>query len=164
MKTSWYREPWAWFVFALPFTAIISGTTFYIIANTNADTVVVGDYYKKGKAINFQVSKVKLAQKLGMKFDLKLSDNELIVKPTGIEKVFPVLKLAFNHPTLENRDFNLKLTPDGNGHFRHHFNEPVIGKWKLTITPFEDHWKIHDTIYLPQNDFIQLIPDPTKAQ
>jgi hypothetical protein len=164
MKTSWYREPWAWFVFALPFTAVISGTTFYIIANTNADTVVVGDYYKKGKAINFQVSKIKLAQKLGMRFDLKLADNELVIKPTGIEKVFPVLNLAFNHPTLEDRDFKLTLTPDGNGYFRHHFDESIAGKWKLTVTPFEGHWKIHDTIYLPQSDYIKLIPDPTKAQ
>jgi hypothetical protein len=164
MKTSWYREPWAWLVFALPFTAVISGTTFYIIANSNPDTLVVGDYYKKGKSINLEVGRVKLAQKLGMRFELKLVDNELIIKPTGIEKVFPLLNANFFHPTLEKQDFYLALTPDGNGHFRHKFDHKVSGKWKLTLSSFKEDWKIQNTIYLPQSDFIELIPDPTRAQ
>jgi len=164
MKTSWYQEPWAWLVFALPFIAVVAGISTYIIANTNPDTLVVGDYYKKGKSINLEVSRVKLAQKLGMRFSLKLENNELIIKPTGIEKTFPLLNLSFFHPTLEERDFHLSLTPDGNGFFRHAFEKKVTGKWKLTLTPFENHWKIQDTITLPQTNYIDLIPDPTKAQ
>ena len=164
MKTSWYKEPWAWLVFGLPCVAVVASISTYIIANTNPDTLVIGDYYKKGKSINLEVSKVKMAQKLGMKFSLKLANNELIIKPIGIEKRFPLLNLSFFHPTLEKKDFYLSLTPDGNGFFRHHFSEKVSGKWKLTITPFENHWKIQDTIILPQADFINFIPDPTKAQ
>jgi len=164
MKSSWYREPWAWLVFILPFTAVVAGIATYIIANTNPDTLVVGDYYKKGKSINLEVGKVKLAQKLGMRFELKLSDNELIIKPTGIEKVFPLINANFYHPTLEENDFYLALTPDGNGHFRHQFDHEVSGKWKLTITSFEGNWKIQNTITLPQSEFIEIAPDPTRAQ
>ena len=164
MKTSWYREPWAWLVFILPFTAVVAGIATYIIANTDADTLVVGDYYKKGKSINLEVGKVKAAQKLGMRFALQLVDNELVIKPTGIEKVFPLLNINFIHPTLEARDFYLALTPDGNGYFRHQFDKDVSGKWKITLSSFEGHWKIQDTVSLPQQDFIDLIPDPTKAQ
>ena len=164
MKTSWYHEPWAWLVFILPCTAVVAGIATYIIANTDADTLVVGDYYKKGKAINLEVGKVKMAQKLGIRFALQLKENQLIIKPTGIEKTFPLLNVNFFHPTLEERDFYLALTPDGNGYFRHRFEDEVSGKWKLTLSPFEGHWKIQDTIVLPQNDFIDLIPDPIKAQ
>jgi hypothetical protein len=163
MNTSWYKEPWAWFIFFLPFTAVVAGITTYIIANTNPDTLVVGDYYKKGKAINLEVTKVKLAQKLGMRFALKLTGNELVIRPTGIDKVFPVLNLNFYHPTLEAKDFYLALTADGNGDFRYIFDEPVKGKWRLTITPFENHWKIQNTITLPQSEFIDIIPDPREA-
>jgi hypothetical protein len=164
MKTSWYREPWAWLVFILPFTAVVAGIATYIIANTDPDALVVGDYYKTGKSINLQVAKVKHAQKLGMRFALQFSDNKLVIKPTGIEKIFPLLNVYFFHPTLEKKDFYLALTPDGNGHFRHEFDSSIDGKWKITITPFENHWKIQDTITLPQSDFIDIIPDPTKAQ
>ena len=164
MTTSWYREPWAWLVFILPCTAVVAGITTYIIANANPDPLVVGDYYKTGKAINLQVAKVKLAQKLGMRFALKLSDNELVVKPTGIEKVFPMININFFHPTQEEKDFFLSLTPDGNGYFRHKFDKSVSGKWKITLTPFDNQWKIQETIGLPQDDFIDIVPDPIKAQ
>lgn len=164
MKTSWYHEPWAWLVFILPFTAVVAGIATYIIANTDADTLVVGEYYKKGKSINLEVGKVKTAQKLGMRFALKHYNNELVIKPTGIEKTFPLLNVNFFHPTLEARDFYLSMTPDGNGHFRHQFDEKITGKWKITLTSFEGHWKIQETITLPQSEFIDLIPDPTKAQ
>lgn len=168
MKTSWYREPWAWLVFILPFTAVVAGIATYIIANNDPDTLVIGDYYKKGKAINIEVSKIKQAQKLGIKFALQFTNNELIIKPTGIEKTFPLLNLNFFHPTQEAKDFYLALTPDGNGYFRQVFDYDISGKWKITITPFDNasdtSWKIQDTISLPQADFINLIPDPTKAQ
>ncbi len=164
MKSSWYREPWAWLVFALPFSAVVAGIGTYIIANTDPDTLVVGDYYKKGKSINLEVGKVKTAQKLGMRFALKLTNNELVIKPTGIEKVFSLLNVNFVHPTLADKDFYLSLTPDGNGYFRHQFSKPVSGKWKLTLSSFQNNWKIQDTISLPQNKFIDLIPDPIKAQ
>lgn len=165
MKTSWYTEPWAWLVFFLPFSAVVAGIATYIIANTDADTLVIGDYYKKGKAINLELSKIKQAQKLGMRFGLKFADNELVIKPTGIEKIFPLLNVNFFHPTQEHKDFYLALTPDGNGYFRHKFSEDqnLTGKWRITITPFENHWKIHNTIFLPQSDFIAIIPDITQA-
>jgi hypothetical protein len=172
MKTSWYKEPWAWLVFFLPFSAVVAGITTYIIANTNPDTVVVDDYYKKGKAINLELGKIKIAQKLGMRFSLKYHNNELVIRPTGIEKEFPVLNVNFYHPTQENKDFYLALTADGNGDFRHLFDTSVNvtsdininGKWRITITPFENHWKIQQTITLPQSEFIELIPAPRKAK
>ena len=159
MKNSWHKEPWAWFIFFLPFSAVVAGIATYIIANHNPDPLVAGDYYKKGKAINLELTKIKQAQKLGMKFDLQLKDNHLLIKATGIERVFPLLNVNFYHPTIEAKDFYLALTPDGNGDFRHEFEQSISGKWQITITPFENHWKIQNTIYLPQPNFISIMPD-----
>ncbi|WP_448565388.1 FixH family protein [Thalassotalea ganghwensis] len=163
MKTSWYKEPWAWLVFLLPFTAVVAGIATLIIANTNPDDLVVGDYYKKGKAINLELDKIKLAQKLGMKFDLKFSDEQLVIKPTGIEKEFPLLNVNFYHPTLAEKDFYVALTADGNGHFRQTIDHDIKGKWRVTISSFEDTWKIQNTITLPQTEFIEIIPKPIEA-
>lgn len=163
MKTSWYKEPWAWLVFILPGISIISGTSILIIANTNPDSLVVGDYYKEGKAINRKLEKVRLAQKLGMKFGLKMSNKELIIKPEGIEKTFPLLNVSFYHPTQEEKDFQLSLTPDGNGSFRQRFDEDIKGKWRVTLTSFENTWQIQNTIYLPQSEFIDIVPKLNEA-
>jgi len=158
MKTSWYKEPWAWLVFVLPAIAVIASITTYFIANHEPDSLVIGDYYKKGKAINIELSKVKLAQKLGIKFDLQLKDNKLIIKPSGIEKKFPLLNVNFYHPTLAKNDFNLTLTADGNGYFRHQFDQAVQGKWHISISSFKNDWKIENIITLPQTEFIEIKP------
>ncbi len=161
--TPWYKEPWAWLVFFLPLSAVIAGITTLIIANTDPDTLVVGDYYKKGKAINLEISKIKNAQKLGMAFALKFHDGELVIKPTGIDKKFPLLNVNFYHPTLEEKDFYFAMTADASGNFRQIVEQDVSGKWRLTITPFEEHWKIQNNISLPQNDFIDILPKPIEA-
>ncbi|WP_206485823.1 FixH family protein [Thalassotalea sp. G2M2-11] len=163
MKTPWYKEPWAWLVFILPLSAVVAGITTVIIANTDPDSLVVGDYYKKGKAINLEISKIKQAQKLGIKFGLQLKDNELVIKPTGIEKQFPLLNVNFYHPTQEEKDFYFALTADGSGQFRQFIDHDVTGKWRITITPFEQHWKIQQSITLPQSEFIDIVPTPTQA-
>lgn len=163
MITRWYKEPWAWFVFFLPFSAVVAGITTFIIANDEPDALVVGEYYKKGKAINLELTKVKKAQKLGMRFSLKLANNELIIKPTGIEKQFSLLNVNFYHPTLEDKDFHLALTPDGNGYFRHQFSDAVNGKWRITISSYDNLWKIQNVISLPQSNFIDIVPDLKQA-
>lgn len=163
MKTPWYKEPWAWLVFFLPLSAVIAGITTLFIALSDPDDLVVGDYYKKGKAINLEISKIKQAQKLGIAFALKFVDGELVIKPTGIEKQFPLLNVNFYHPTLEEKDFYLALTADGAGNFRHTIEENVDGKWRVTISPFENNWKIQNVITLPQSDFIDIKPRPIEA-
>lgn len=163
MKNSWYKEPWAWFVFFLPFSAVVAGTYTYVIANTDPDPLVVGNYYKKGKAINFELSKIKLAQKLGMKFSMAISENELVITPTGIEKEFPLIKVSFYHPTQEEKDLTFTLTPDGQGLYRHHLDNELKGKWQVTFTPFDDQWKIQNTIHLPQSLPIDIFARPNNS-
>ncbi|TLU66333.1 FixH family protein [Thalassotalea litorea] len=153
MTTRWYKEPWAYFVFFLPLSAVIAGITTFIIANTNADTVVVDDYYKKGKSINLEISKIKEAEKLGVTFDMKVSDTEIILKPTGNESSFALLNVSFYHPTLAARDFNLVLTADGNGWYRQTFEQSIDGKWRIQVLPFDKRWKLQTTVALPQSDF-----------
>ena len=75
MKTAWYKEPWACLVVILPLSAVVAGLTTLYISLSDPDDLVVGDYYKKGKAINFEIKKVKLAQKLGMRFSIEEEGN-----------------------------------------------------------------------------------------
>ena len=158
MVTRWYTEPWAWLVFILPFCAVVAGIGTYIIANNDPDPLVVGEYYKRGKAINQELSKIKLAQKLGMRFSIRYQNDVLELKPTGIEKIFPLMNLNFYHPTLPERDFSLVLTQDANGLFRNGIGE-INGKWRVTLTSFEKNWKIENVITLPRSTFIDVYPD-----
>lgn len=163
MKTSWYKEPIAWLIFVLPAIAVVASITTYFIANHNPDTLVVGNYYKRGQAVNYEISMVKQAQKLGINFLLTLRNNDLVIHPTGIYKEFPLLKVNFFHPTLAKKDFSLKLTADANGDFRHHFDHQVKGKWRITLSSFKNDWRIENIIHLPQSQPIKIKPDLTEA-
>lgn len=162
MKTAWYKEPWAWLVFFLPFSAVVAGITTVIIANTKPDTLVAGDYYKKGKAINQELSKIKQAQKLGMAFNFSYIDNEIIVEPIGIEKQFPLLTVALFHPTLQQHDKTFKLTADANGLYRTFVETPLSGKWRLTIADLSGAWKLEQMISLPQSQALVIKPELTQ--
>jgi uncharacterized protein len=163
MNTSWYKEPWAWLVVLLPLAAVVASISTYIIANHEPDSLVIGDYYKKGKAINQDISKVKVAQKLGIKFSLKLTNQQLVLSPSGIEKKFPLLNLNFYHPTQADKDFTLKLTQDALANFRTTLPQQITGKWRVTVTPFDQQWKIQQVIYLPQTTAIEIQPDLTSV-
>ena len=156
MKTAWYQEPWAYLVFGLPLISVIVGTTVFFVAQQNADTVVVDDYYKKGKSINQDIRKYKLAQKLGIRFDMQVTNNEIVMIPTGIEKAFPLLNVYFYHVTMAERDFSVKLTPDGKGWLRQSFEQNVTGKWRVQVTPFDNKWKMQTTVALPQQKFTEF--------
>ena len=90
-------------------------------------------------------------------------NNKLLIRPTGIEKSFPLINANFYHPTQEEKDFYLVLTPDGQGDFRHTFEQEVKGKWQLSLSSFEGNWKIQQTLMLPQSEFVSIIPDVTRA-
>lgn len=149
MISRWYKEPWAWLLVILPLSSVCVSITIAILASQDPDPLVIGDYYKEGKAINQKLGKLKAAEKRGINFDIQLASGELLIKPTGLEKLFPKLNVDFYHSTLEDRDFQLTLTPDGNGYFRHQFDEKVNGKWTITITPFDDSWKLQKSLNFP---------------
>lgn len=162
-KSVWYKEPWAWLLVLLPLSAVVAGLYTFKLATTDADTLVAGDYYKKGKAINRELSKVREAQKLGIRFDLTVNDQQLVLEPTGVVKEFSLININFYHPTQAHKDFNLTLTPDGNQHFRTNLPQAITGKWKITLSSFDNKWRIHETIYLPHQGAIDILPELQNA-
>ncbi len=68
----WYRQPWPWFLIALPAVAVIGSVTSLVLAIRTDDPVVASDYYKRGLAINDEIKRVDRAAALGIepKFEL----------------------------------------------------------------------------------------------
>jgi hypothetical protein len=66
----WYRQPWPWFLIALPATADVGGIITAVIAVRTNDGLVEADYYKRGLEINRELSRSKRAIELGLAADL----------------------------------------------------------------------------------------------
>jgi len=76
MAKPWYREPWPWFLMALPAAAVVGGIVTAVIAFRGADGVVAADYYKRGLAINEELSRSRLAASLGVEAEFRIGGIE----------------------------------------------------------------------------------------
>lgn len=162
MQTSpvvWYKQFWPWFLITIPVVSIILSVTMLNLAINTENSMVVDDYYKEGKGINLQLERVEIARKKNISTEIvtkgtSLSLNFLSGKPdTGA-----ALKLMFSHATLESKDFEVLLAQDAQGVFRTQLEQPLSGKWYLTLTPLNLEWKISQSISFPLNRAILFEP------
>ena len=51
-KSTWYKEPWVWFILGLLSTSVVLGLSLLFISLKNPPSLVVDNYYDAGKGIN----------------------------------------------------------------------------------------------------------------
>ncbi|GAA0852149.1 FixH family protein [Aliiglaciecola litoralis] len=129
------------------------------LALNTDDSLVIDDYYKEGRGINLELTKVQEAKALNIKTLLKVDGNRISLEfLSGSPKTGEALQLFFYHPTLEKMDFSALLTQDANGMFRTTLDSPISGKWTVTLTPMTHNWKIVQQIQLPRKQAFAFNP------
>ncbi|MFC1520505.1 FixH family protein, partial [Pseudomonadota bacterium] len=83
---------------------------------------------------------------LGMQYLIEVDDHELKISQHGGPAYQAVLKVSFIHPTLEEKDFNINATADGNGTYRIGLSEAISGPWNVRLEGFDASWRIQQRI------------------
>ena len=156
----WYRQVWPWVLISIPFSVVIAMAITLTIASRYGDNpMVVDDYYKKGRGINAEVEKVVQAQQLGISFEFNHDQEQFSLRyASGQPEQLTALRLNFYHSTLADRDTEIVVTADANGVFRGQLPSQLEGKWTLTITPFDQSWRLSQMIRLPTARTLKLEP------
>ena len=68
--TPWYKQRWPWLLMAGPAIVVCASVYTPYLAFSAPDPVVVGDYYKKGKAINQDLRRDRVASAMGLSLEL----------------------------------------------------------------------------------------------
>ena len=68
--TPWWKQRWPWLLMAGPAIVIVAGVYTGYLAFTRQDALVVGDYYKRGKAINQDLRRDRVASTLGLSMSI----------------------------------------------------------------------------------------------
>lgn len=148
----WYREPWPWFLIALPATAVVAGLATVWIAAKSADGLVVGDYYKAGLAINQTLARDDAARALKLVATVTGDSDTLAVNLEGRIASYPdTLSLTLAHPTRQGEDQTLTLAHAGNGHYRTAMPTLADGKWQLQLTDAATSWRLSGVLHTPFN-------------
>jgi len=147
----WYKQIWPWVLIVLPLCAVVASVTTLFIAINNKPDMVVEDYYKKGKAINVDLSRLENAYRLALKFTLSVSGDKITLMQTFGEPQTAALRLKFIHRTQKIKDFEQLLTANANGEYILNLTQPLAGKWTIQLESFDAKWRIQTVEKFPTN-------------
>lgn len=147
----WYKQFWPWFLIVVPVVTLGLSVMLITLAVNTEDSLVIDDYYKKGKAINMQLDKIERARQMGLEAKLHIDGNEVKLRwVAGKPTDGSALEMQFHHATLEAKDFKLMLVQDASGTYVGDAEQLLEGRWRLTLLPFHQQWKIQQSVTLPQ--------------
>ncbi len=141
--TRWWREPWPWFLMALPLSAVVAGTITFWLAARDPDPLVTEDYYKEGLAIHQVLERDARAGELGIEAVLSAGDGRLALELGGRIAALPAaLRLFLTHPTRAGQDLVLTLHPDADGVYRAQLPALSAGKRRVSLEPEDRGWRL----------------------
>ncbi|MBU2976858.1 FixH family protein [Alteromonas sp. C1M14] len=159
MNTPWYKQFWPWFLIFVPVITVIMGGVLMYFATSTQDSLVIDDYYKEGKAINASLDKETRAKTLNITTELNVDGDRVAVTfHSGIPADGSAILITFYHVTLEALDTSLLLTRDAAGVYRGVAERPLEGKWRVTLSPLNEEWKIQNTLLLPLSQPVSFNP------
>ncbi|MHA2862972.1 FixH family protein [Vibrio harveyi] len=150
MVKPWYKQFWPWFLIILPLTVVVWTIVTVVVFANNSVSLVAEDYYKKGKGINIDISKMNVARGLGLNATVSSDNNTVVISfNKGELPHFPALTATFTHRTLPDRDFTKLLTADAKGNYRLTPENSIQGPWFVELEPHNKEWMIQGRVEFP---------------
>ncbi|ENM5742718.1 hypothetical protein CGT92_12340 [Vibrio metoecus] len=150
MVKPWYKQFWPWFLIILPLTVVIWTVATVIVFANNSVSLVTEDYYKKGKGINIDLSKINIAKELELHATIQSEGNNVLIAfDKGQLTHYPAIQAMFAHRTLPDRDFSQLVTADAQGIYRVKLDHELQGPWFIELTPHDAQWLIQGRITFP---------------
>jgi hypothetical protein len=162
----WYAHRWPWLLMLGPFLVVVAGSYTAWLAYSREDALVVGDYYKQGKAINQDLRRDRVAARLGLHFNMQYDpaagrlDGQLdALKAPQAGKLW--IKLI--HSTLPQKDIALAVQADAKGAFSVALPMLEASRWQVQVESEKRDWKLEGIWSWPQQRAIQISADPAPA-
>jgi len=121
----WYRQRWPWLLMLPPLAAVIGGVVTIVLAVRSNDGVVADDYYKRGLAINAELSRSQRAAELELTAEVQAggeaAGDSVYVRVSSAGQGVPpeaALRIRLVHPGRSGADRIAMLSrvssePDG---------------------------------------------------
>ena len=151
----WYREPWLWFLIALPGSVVIASFVTLYLAVTRADALVVDNYYTEGLAINRVLANDHLAFQRGYRADVMLNQDHTLVRIrlTG-EPLPPGLRVRFVHPTKGGLDELMLAREILPGIYEGKVQLAAARRWDIDLEDSARTWRITGDWYPHDDHFV----------
>ena len=157
MEQPWYKQFWPWFLITLTVGVSLLTVVRVLILTNQSVHLVTEDYYKKGKGINIDISRVSTAKDLGLSASVSSEGSTIVIQfEKGQLEHYPAITAMFAHRTLPDRDFTQLITSDARGHYRLTLDNELQGPWFIELTPHDEKWLIQGRVEFPTISFVPL--------
>ncbi|MCC6072264.1 FixH family protein [Massilia sp. GCM10020059] len=166
-RRPWYTHRWPWLLMLGPALVLVAGAITGYLAVTREDAVVVDDYYKKGKAINQDLRRDKVASSMQLAFaarhDPAAGTLEGVLTSRG-QPVTAPFRIRLAHSTQPKKDMVLEAVPGPGGRFT--ASLPVLeqARWRVVVEGPANDWRLAGTWQWPQERALELRADPEAAK
>ena len=142
----WYTHRWPWFLMLGPATVLAGGAFVTWLAVGHPDALVVGDYYKQGKAINQELRRDRAATRLGLTLAARYDAHAgtlsgRLAARTGAAQAAP-FTIYLAHPTLPQRDLRLFVRPAADGSFTVALPALERTHWQVVVEGGLRDWRL----------------------
>lgn len=136
----WYREPWPWILMAGPAAVLVAGAVTVWLAVASSDGLVADDYYRRGLAINQDLTLQRRAEERRIEASASLAPGVLRVGLSGAAPEALFAQLV--HSTRPGHDLRLRLAPVAPGVYEAELLPLPAGRWRLILEDPRREWKI----------------------
>ncbi len=161
----WYRHFWPWVLIGLPLSAVFAGIATLFVAMDEPDSLVVGDYYKQGIAINRTLAREEAARALGLQGTLRIevaTGNISLVLDSVGGVGLDTLQLKLIHATRDRHDRQVTLNALGDGRYGGSLQEPLnLGGWLVHLEPADEAWRISGRAQVTTDEVAEIAAELT---
>ncbi|MET0323410.1 MAG: FixH family protein [Duganella sp.] len=159
----WYKQRWPWFLMLGPAIVVTGSMVTGYLAFSQPDPVVVGDYYKQGKAINQDLRRDRVAARLGLSVTLAY-DAARGVLAGRLQRAVAAgkperLALRLSHATLPDKDIVLTVQPDAQGAFEVGLPMLERSRWVVLVEGERRDWRLAGAWTWPKQRSVRLTPE-----
>lgn len=161
--TPWYAQRWPWLLMLGPALVLVAMAITTWLALDRPDALVVGDYYKKGKAINQDLRRDRVASALRlaveMRYDPAAQRLEGKFESFGRPMSTP-FRVLLAHPTQPGKDLALDARPDVAGRFAVALASLERTHWQVVLEGGQRDWRLAGSWNWSKTGKLALQADP----
>ena len=163
----WYAHRWPWFLMLGPALVVVAAVFTGYLAWSRQDAMVVGDYYKKGKAINQELRRDRVASAMRLSLSARYDPAAGVLRGelTSFGRALAApFRISLAHSTLPAKDVVLEVQPDAQGRYAVALPMLERARWQVVAEGAESTWRLAGSWQWPAQQAVGIDADPAVAQ
>jgi len=143
----WYKHRWPWLLMLGPALVVVAGSYTIWLAFSTRDAMVVDDYYQRGKAINQDLRRDRVASRLGLSVTLRYDAARGLIEGSlaGSGATAGSVQVHMTHATQPDKDRVLRASLNGQGRFSAPLPFLEAGRWRVMVEGEQRDWRLAGT-------------------